>query len=314
MILVTGATGFLGAEVCRRLIEKGYSVLGIGRKQYGFLDAKTLASKRFQFLQLELKNLHNESLANIANCAPRACIHLASMVEYASSDYHDYHDYHDYTITPTINLINLAQHLQIKKIIYSSTSSVIAKPSPTQQTSDENTPISPMSNYGLSKYVCEKLLELATLKTPTLSCIALRFPAIYGRNHLGGIIHTLKEQILHHQEVELYGRGKYLRNVLFVSDAVDAIILALESELSGYELFTIGASESLSVLEIAQHLINLTHSRSRLILSAKESPNNFNAQLDTSKAQRMLGYTPRSIESGLKDYIATLDSPQKDLS
>lgn len=295
-ILVTGATGFLGTEVCKKLLVLGYQVIGIGRREYGFLPKEVLEHKNFHFLKLELKHLNEK---NIQKFNITSCIHLASMVEYAS---HDYHDYHDYTITPTLNILKLSKNGRLNKIVYSSTSSVITKPS-TAYFTNEETPISPMSNYGLSKYICEKLLELECIKNHQLSCIALRFPAIYGKNHLGGIVHTLKEDAINDRKIELYGEGKYLRNILYVQDAVDAIILALEAKILGYELFTIGADTSLSILEITQELIKLLDSKSEIELSQKISPNNFNAFLDISKAKNILKFQPRSIQEGLKLYI-----------
>ncbi|WP_305862891.1 NAD-dependent epimerase/dehydratase family protein [Helicobacter cholecystus] len=301
-ILLTGVTGFLGSEVCKHLLALDYQVIGIGRKQYGFLSKEVLNHQNFYFIQLELKDLNEEILKdfNITSC-----IHLASMVEYASYDYHDYHDYHDYTITPTLNILKLTKNSKLKKIIYSSTSSVITKPSPNCPINEES-PVSPMSNYGLSKYICEKLLEMECNKNPNLTCIALRFPAIYGRNHLGGIVHTLKEDAINNRKIELYGEGKYLRNILYVQDAVNAIILALESEFLGYELFNIGAKTSLSVLQITQELIKLLDSKSKIELSQKISPNHFNTILDISKAQNILKFQPKSIQEGLKLYIQDL--------
>lgn len=298
-VLVTGATGFLGTEVCKRLIELGYRVIGVGRRKYGFLSQEVLENKNFHFMQLELKNLQEEMFENFA---PKSCIHLASMVEYAS---HDYHDYHDYTITPTLNLLKLSKSRNITKIIYSSTSSVITKASPSFST-DEESPVSPASNYGLSKYICEKLLEMECQRRANLTCIALRFPAIYGKNHLGGLIHTLKEDAINNRIIELYGEGKYLRNILYVQDAVNAIILALESNIQGYELFNIGADSSLSVLEITQKLIELLGSKSEIKLSQKISPNNFNAFLDISKAKKLLKFQAKSIQEGLNLYIQDL--------
>lgn len=298
-ILVTGATGFLGSAVCERLLSIGYKVIGIGRKQYGFLSEETLNHKNFYFEQLELRNLNEK---NFQNFYINSCIHLASMVEYASNDYHDYHDY---TITPALNLLKFAKLRQIKKIVYSSTSSIITES--IGLTTNEKTPVSPITNYGLSKYICEKLLEIECRRVKDLACITLRFPAIYGKNHLGGLIHTIKEDAINHREIELYGEGKYLRNILYIQDAVDAIILSLQAKITGYELFTIGADSSLSVLEITQELIKLLNSKSSIKLSQKASPNNFNAILDISKAKQLLSFHPRDIKEGLKLYVQDIN-------
>lgn len=296
-VLLTGASGFLGSALAEYLVNNHYEVVGIGRKQYGFLTPQTLQNPNFKYLTLELKNLNVDSLQGFV---PDTCIHLASMVEYAS---HDYHDYHDYTITPTLNLISIANKLKISKIIYSSTSSVIGSIPADTQLVDENQAVSPMSNYGLSKYVCEKLLEFASKKNENLTCIALRFPAIYGKNHLGGLVHTLKENALHNQEIELFGEGKYHRNILYIQDAIRAITLALKAKIHGFELFTIGADTSISTYQLATILIKHLNSSSTIKLSSKESPNPFNAYLDISKSKEMLKFNPTPVEQALIQYI-----------
>lgn len=303
-LLLTGCTGFLGSELCKTLLELGHQVVGIGRKKYGFLDPEILKNQNFHFLSLELKNITS---ADLSGFSFDACIHLASMVEYAS---HDYHDYHDYTIIPVLNLISLTQELKIPKVIFSSTLSVIGKAQSKDQEVNENSCINPMSNYGLSKYLCEKLFEIATLKNPDLSCIALRFPAIFGKNHLGGLVHTLKENAINNEEIELFGKGQYLRNILYVEDAIKAILLSLEADLKGYELFVIGSEKSISVLEIAQELIKLTHSQSQIILSDKQSPNPFDAKIDISKAKNKLGFQPMPLSISLQSYIQSLKENQ----
>lgn len=186
-ILVTGASGFLGSTLCEVLLSLGHSVVGIGRKnaydttlepaKRGFLSASTLQHPNFKYEQIELKNLDENSLKNYEFSL---AFHLASMVEYAS---------HDYTIT--LNLIAFALKRAIPKIIFASTASVFAQPSNTSPDNpyitSESSPISPLSNYALAKYSCEKLLELATRKNPSLSVSTLRFPALFGLNHLGGV-------------------------------------------------------------------------------------------------------------------------------
>lgn len=357
-ILVTGASGFLGAQLCADLLQAGYYVIGIGRKdahnlslsprERGFLETTTLQNPRFNYMRLELKNIDNKTLKNLKEYRIESCFHLASMVEYAS---HNYHNYHNYTITPTLKCIALAKALQIPHIIFSSTSSVIAAPTQIATTpTNEATPISPMTNYGLAKFVCEKLLEFATFNPHTTQSVleslldssldsstkskadsrvdsgldsakkqaelahskafmpkvvCLRFPAIFGRNHLGGIIYDLAKEALQGHDIELYNKGENLRNILYVTDATKALILAMQHIAEwegGYHLFQLGSRDSQSVHTIAQLLVRYLHSSSHLILSTKPSPNNFNAILDTTKAQQMLHFKPMSIEEGIQAY------------
>lgn len=220
------------------------------------------------------------------------------MVEYAS---------HDYTITPTLNLIAFALKRAIPKIIFASTASVFAQPSNTSPNNpyitSESSPISPLSNYALAKYTCEKLLELATRKNPSLSVSTLRFPALFGLNHLGGVVYEFAHSAWKNMDIELFGNGEYLRNILYVQNAIEALILASKAKnLRAYEMFVVGSQDSQSTAFIAQSLINLLHSSSKLILSPTPSPNSFNSTLDLRKAQSLLRFEPQYIESGLKAY------------
>lgn len=312
-ILVTGASGFVGSALCERLLSLGYKVVGIGRKnaynaalplkERGFLSPQTLSHQNFKYELLELKNLDENSLKNYEFSL---AFHLASMVEYASLEYLEYLEY---TITPTLNLINFALKRQIPKIIFSSTASVFAQPNTlSSHTSDiytlsETSPISPLSNYALAKYTCEKLLELATLRHNNIQTITLRFPAIFGLNHLGGIVYDFARNALQNSNIELFGQGKILRNILYIQDAIESLILASQAQnLKPYELFVIGSKASQTTYTIAQTLINALHSHSNIILSDKNSPNPFNSAVDTTKAQNLLQFNPPNITEGLQKY------------
>ncbi len=320
-ILVTGASGFVGSCLCERLLSLGYKVVGIGRKdaynstlklkERGFLSQATLSHKNFKYERLELKNLNENSLKNYEFSL---AFHLASMVEYASLEYLEYLEY---TITPTLNLIDFALKRQIPKIIFSSTASVFAQPNATSfdtnhiYTLCESSPISPLSNYALAKYTCEKLLELATLRHQHFQAITLRFPAIFGLNHLGGIVYDLAINALKNNDIELFGRGRILRNILYIKDAIQALILSSKAQnLKPYELFVIGSKDSKTTHTIAQTLIQALHSQSKIILSDKLSPNPFNSALDCTKAQNLLSFSPPSIADGLKQYANELLSTQ----
>lgn len=321
-ILVTGASGFVGSCLCERLLSLGYKVVGIGRKdayntaltlkERGFLSQATLSHKNFKYEQIELKNLDENLLKNYEFSL---AFHLASMVEYASLEYLEYLEY---TITPTLNLINFAIKRRIPKIIFSSTASVFAQPNTSSfdtnniHTLCESSPISPLSNYALAKYTCEKLLELATLRHKYFEAITLRFPAIFGLNHLGGIIYELASNALKNNDIELFGRGEIRRNVLYINDAIQALILALKAQnLKSYELFVIGSKDSQTTHTIAQTLIYALHSQSKIILSDKKSPNPFNSAMDSTKAQKLLSFNPPSITHGLEQYARELLAHRK---
>jgi len=300
--IITGVTGLLGSALAEQFIEDGKKVIGIGRQPKGFLSENVLNSNNFIFIQKDIKDLLEDDFEGyeIENI-----FHLASIVEYAGKDFNEY-------IKKSINLttaiIELAQKLNIKTIIFSSTMG-IAKSPESKEMIKETSPVSPMTHYTLAKYVSEKLLEIESLKNPDTKYISIRFPSILGKNHFGGIIHTLKENAIKNEDIELYGRGESLRNIIYIDDAVDIMIEAAKfaSKLNSYELFLAGSSNSLSVKEIAQKLVELTGSKSKIILSDKPLRNKANDLIDISKAKKILGYSPLTIEEGVKKYIKELN-------
>lgn len=298
-MLVIGASGFLGSVLCEELLKQKHNVIGVGRKEKGFLPDEVIENENFLYLKCDINNIKKEYLKN---AKIEAIFHLASLVEYASSDYSDYSEN---TIKTTLNVVKLCKEIKAKQIIYSSTLGLITKE---HDIVNENTQISPNSNYGLAKYTCEKLLEFETKKDLGIQMTCIRFPAIFGKNHLGGIVHTLKEAALKNEDIELYDRGIYKRNIIYSKEAARIMILANTKikNLNKFEIFTAGSKNSLSLLDITKKIIKLTNSNSKIILSEKKAPNSFDSFLDLQKAENILNFKPISIDEGLVEYIKEL--------
>ena len=241
-LMITGVTGVLGSALAERLVKEGRNVIGIGRKSKGFLSDFILNSGKFVFIQKNIKELSEDDFKNykIENI-----FHLASIIEYAGKEVLEFGEYIEKSVNLTLKVLSLAKKLQVKSVVYSSTMGVMGVP-PEGEGLNETTPISPMSNYNLAKYISEKLLELESIKNQSAKYITIRFPSILGKHNSEGIVFTLKENAIKNEDIELYGRGKYLRNIIYIDDAVDIMIKAVQNinELNNYELFMVGSSNS----------------------------------------------------------------------
>jgi nucleoside-diphosphate-sugar epimerase len=160
----------------------------------------------------------------------------------------------------------------------------------------------PKNYYGLSKALGERLLEIN--KGHFKQSSILRFPSVMGVNHHGGIINDLKAWIDKDEKIDLYDGGRKYRNILHVNDAVSAILSVVESgnNLSQYEEFEIGSRDSNTLSEIANILIRLMDKDIKVNL-LKKSTNTNDVYVNNSKAVSKLGYLPKTIEDGIKQYL-----------
>lgn len=313
-VLVTGATGFLGAQLCEDLLLKNEEVIAIGRKSIvdgkaGFINKTILSSKNFHYIQSDLNELKADQLKHFKISI---VFHLAFIVERAGNSKYNYDDYYNSSIMASINVIRLIKELEIKKVIYVSTLSVIGPLPSFNSVIDENTPVSPIDNYGLAKYTVEKLFEFAVLENNGFSCITIRFPLIFGVNNSSGIVHYFKESALLDKDIELFGEGKYLRSAMYVKDASHLLVSILRYESSlGFYVFCVGSLNSLTTKEIADKVIQLLSSNSKVILSKKQSLNPHGVIINLEFLKEKIGFVPIRLEEGLRLYI---DDIKEDLN
>ena len=299
-VLITGATGFLGSSLVELLLSKGLSVIAIGRKDRGYLKNWVLSHSNFTFIKLDLLSV--DKLLQYDGKGVTAIFHLASL---QPSKRKTYEDFYLNNVVISSNLIQFAKKYKINQIIYSSTTAVFSNKK--NETICESLGVNPISYYGLTKYIAEKIIEIECAASKIKSTI-IRFPSLYGIDHLGGIVHTLTMAALENKDIELYGEGKKFRNIVYVNNAVGILYNSFVKVtfLEDHELFILGSKDSLSLFEIAELIINITESKSKLIPIKKYNQNDFDIIIDNSKVVNKLYFKPITIEEGLRKYIKDL--------
>ena len=275
-IVVTGATGFIGNSLVEKLIERGYDVIPVGR---------SLKKWSSDFIKKNLIKIDlTESTLPDFEDVDCVCI-LSSVQPNKKNNWHKYYDLNSKQIFHFLNK-NFSQLIYISSTTVNSTNGIT----------------NPLNYYGISKALAEKILNIN--KEHFKQCSILRFPSVMGVNHHGGIINDLKAWIDKDEKIDLYdGGGKY-RNILHVNDAVSAILNIVESanNLSQYEEFEIGSRDSNTLIEIANILIRLMDKDIKVNLLEK-STNTNDVYVNNSKAVSKLGYFPKTIEDGIKQYL-----------
>ncbi|WP_100488062.1 NAD-dependent epimerase/dehydratase family protein [Sporolactobacillus pectinivorans] len=307
-ILVTGAAGFIGSQLCERLLQTGnHHVIGID----GLINEKKIRLRnlthlieydesRFQFYPINLLQADLNQLLQDVDVV----YHLAGMPGVRSSWGNDFNFYVENNILATQKLLEACRGRSLKKFIYISTSSVYGEKKGRVPESSLPQPLSP---YGVSKLTGEYLCKVY-YKNEGIPIVILRYFTVYGpRQRPDMAFHRFIRKIMEGQPVPVYGDGKQTRDFTYISDCVEGTASVLEADHVIGETINIGGLERASVLDILSILKDLTGQPVQTVFAGEPKGEPKHTWADTRKAKKLLNYQPKvSLKTGLKHEIADL--------
>ncbi len=306
--LVTGGAGFIGSNLCERLLDGGHAVWAfddlnsfydVAIKQRNIREIQALA-KPFTFVHGDitdrsaLDELFREvKFDQIIHLAARAGVR-PSLAEPAL--------YQRVNVEGTVNLLEAARLNGVKKITIASSSSVYGVNA--KIPFSEADPIfSAISPYAASKLACESLGHVYH-HIYGMDVAMLRFFTVYGpRQRPDLAIHKFAELITAGKPIPVFGDGSSARDYTFVSDTVDGILACTRKEF-GFEIFNLGESQTVTLSYLIELLENGLEKKAiinRQPLQPGDVPITF---ADISKAKAQLGYNPQvKIEQGIPKFV-----------
>ncbi|MDM0084436.1 SDR family oxidoreductase [Variovorax sp. J31P179] len=305
-MLVTGGAGFLGSHLCDRLIEQGHDVLcvdnfftGTKRNVEHLLD-----HPRFELMRHDVTFPLYVEVDEIFNLAcPASPIHYQ----------HDPVQTTKTSVHGAINMLGLAKRVRAK-ILQASTSEVYGDPEIHPQVESywgRVNPIGLRSCYDEGKR-CAETLFFDYHRQHQLRVKVVRIFNTYGpRMHLndGRVVSNFIVQALKGEDITIYGDGQQTRSFCYVDDLLEAMLrmMATGDEVPGP--INIGNPGEFSMLELANKVIELTGSKSKLVRQPLPADDPKQRRPDISLAQQALGgWEPRTqLEEGLKKTIAYFD-------
>lgn len=305
--LVTGVAGFIGSHLAERLLREGYQVTGIDC----FLDyypratklqnlETLLTSPRFRLVE---ENLVTTDLSRLLEGVD-VLFHQAAQAGVRASWGNQFAIYTENNVLATQRLLEACVNRPLQKFVYASTSSVYGD-TPTLPMQEESI-LKPVSPYGVSKLAAEHLCYLywKNFAVPTVS---LRYFTVFGprqRPDMG--FHKFIRAIQTGKEITVYGDGEQTRDFTYVTDVVEANLLAMQSPVTG-AVFNIGGGSRVSVLEVLRVLERLMGKPLRLKHDQIQKGDMRHTYADISRAKEHLGYVPRvSLQEGLQEEIRWL--------
>jgi len=226
-ILVTGANGFIGSQVCKKLIKKKYNILGLARKTSSLHFLKNIP---ISLIFADISNLKN--LIHAVNPIKKIdwIIHIAGL----ASDWGNYETFYKANVQGTINILKLAQKKQTEKVIIFSSLSVMGFNQ--IQATEETKSTSLNVNYVLSKKEMEtKALNFA--KKHNLPITILRPGDVYGENDRTTTLQLFSA--LEKKQMGFINSGKAKLSPLYIDNLFQVILLALKNKKSNFQTYNV---------------------------------------------------------------------------
>lgn len=291
--VVTGGAGFIGSNVVDLLVELGHEVVVVDNLSTG--KAENVNSLAV-LCEVDLLSPEFETVASELFPETDVVYHLAALPRVEPS-IQDPVSFNEVNVTATVKLFDAARRYGVKKVVYSSSSSVYgdAENVPT----DETEPTDPMSPYALQKLIGDEYAQLfCRLYDMDITC--LRYFNVYGnREPTEGayvpVIGIWFRQLAEGKALTITGDGKQSRDFINVRDVARSNVVCGETDLKGYQVFNIGSGKTYELNKLAALISDNT-----TYIAPRIEPKHTCANV--SKLKEATGWEPvHSIES----YIST---------
>ncbi len=324
-ILVTGAAGFIGFHLCRRLLEDGYQVAGIDNlndyydvrlKKARLEQIQNIKNFRFFKISLEEKDtvlnlFHSEKFDYVVNLAAQAGVRYSLINPYA---------YVDSNIYGFLNILEGCRHNKIRHLIFASSSSVYGlntkMPFSTHHNVDH-----PISLYAATKKANELMAHTYSYLYG-MPVTGLRFFTVYGpwgRPDMALFIFT--KAILDGKPIDVFNFGRMKRDFTYIDDVVEGIVRVLDkipesnrdwngntpdpsTSIARYKLYNIGNNnpvELMRFIEILEDCLGKKAQKNLLPIQPGDVPETY-ADIDDLTTDA--GFTPStSIENGIRKFV-----------
>lgn len=281
-ILVTGGSGFIGTNLIAALSVAGHTIFNYDLKQgFDILDYELLRTKA---------------------SGMDAIIHLAAKVKVQECEQNPAETILTNTIG-TENVFRAAAEKSIKKVLVASSAAVYGNNQSLPLREDAQA--MPINIYGVSKAAAEKIAVIFSEKyKQKINCF--RIFNVYGphqhaSSQYSAVIPIFIAHAMRDEDLTIYGNGTQTRDFIFIKDVVNTFSAALQSEFNE-TIVNVASSRPVSVLDLAQAIISLTGSKSKIKFEKSRQGDIANSHADVSK-MNAIATAQYALEEGLKETI-----------
>jgi UDP-glucuronate 4-epimerase len=308
-VLVTGAAGFIGSHLSERLLDGGWTVVGVDNFD-DFYDPQIkrrniescLNNKKFQLVEADIRDMAavDKAVSNDIEIV----VHLAAKAGVRPSIEQPVL-YADVNVNGTTVLLQAAKKHKIRKFIFGSSSSIYGNNKKVPFSEDDNVDF-PISPYAATKkageLICHTYHHLYGI---AVTC--LRFFTVYGpRQRPDLAIHKFAKLIEQGKSIPIYGDGTMMRDFTYIDDIIDGTVAAME-KCTGFNIYNLGGSRPVSVNDLVVEIEKALGKKAVKKYLPPQPGDVERTYADVTKAAKDLGYNPSTtIQAGLKKFISWL--------
>lgn len=303
-LIVTGGAGFIGSHVVELLCNNNHTVTVIDDLRFGY---ERFVDKRAKLLKVPLEEVHTieKEFEGVF-----VVIHLAAS-SIIKSSYQEPIKYFENNVMNGMKLLEVMKKKGVKKIIYSSTSSVYGQPKKIPIKEDD--PTIPLNAYAASKLTFEQIL-IAYYHSYGIHSVTFRYFNVYGprdeQKPRTRAIPMWIEAILDNKPVPWYWQGRQIRDYIYIKDAVQVYLDVLS--LRGIHCFNIGSGRAVQMKDILNTLQKIAGKKLELIDMGERKGDPIKSYADITKIEKTAGWLPKtSLEEGLKMTYAYYEQARK---
>jgi UDP-glucuronate 4-epimerase len=324
-VLVTGAAGFIGFHVARRLLESGYNVVGLDNLN-SYYDPKLKEARRdrlakldgFSFVKLDLADRAGMAELFAEHRFPHV-VHLAAQAGVRHSLI-DPHAYVDANLVGFANVLEGCRHHGCKHLLYASSSSVYGANTRMPFSVHDNVD-HPLSLYGASKKANE-LMAHAYAHLYGLPATGLRFFTVYGPwGRPDMAMWIFASSIIAGRPIKLFNHGQMRRDFTYVDDVVEAVVRLVEhvpaanpqwsgeapdpgSSVAPWRVYNIGNNNPIELLEVVRLLEDAIGMKAKRELAPMQPGDVPATYADVDDLMREVGFKPATpIKDGIERFI-----------
>jgi UDP-glucose 4-epimerase len=297
--LVTGGAGFIGSHLVEELVKRGEQVRVLDNFSTGKRENLTPFLDRIELVEGDIRSYHivREVVKGVDYV-----LHQGALPSVPRS-VNDPITTNEVNVGGTLNILDASRNAGVKRVVYASSSSVYGANKELPKREDMLP--QPISPYAVAKLTGEKYCHVFS-RTYGLETVALRYFNVFGprqdpKSQYSAVIPKFVVGMMEGEELKIHGDGTQSRDFTYVSNVVEANLLAVQAKGVSGEVFNLACGRSLSLNEMVEHIAQVLNRKENIVYGPPQSGDVTHSLADISRTRQYLGYEPRvPVREGLE--------------